>query len=116
MKNIINKIKKVSVYVFALIMSLLFKLEVAADGAGDPAKLGEALEKLQPSLIEIIEPVSAVLIFLSVMFLGVNMIYKSKKADDRTNNMMAFVGIAVGAFILGSIGVIYSFIMSMAID
>ena len=89
---------------------------VSADGPGDPANIDEVFQKIQPDIVEMIKPISAVLVFISIIALGINIIIKSRKPDERSGFMAALIGVAAGVFILGSAGLIYSFIMSLMIE
>lgn len=109
MKNIIAKITA-GIMVFGLAL----QNKVAAEDIGDPTKIGEAIDKMKPTINEFVKPVSAVLVFLGVIIVGFNIILNRGKADERTNAMWGLFAIGCGAAIIGSAGIIYSFIMSLA--
>ncbi|MCQ2748599.1 MAG: hypothetical protein MJ246_00870 [Clostridia bacterium] len=110
MKNIISKITA-GIMVFGLMM----QNKVSAEDIGDPTKIGEAIELIKPTLNEYVKPISAVLVFLGVIMVGFNIILNRGKADERTNAMWGLFAIGCGAAILGSAGIIYSFVMSLAV-
>lgn len=116
MKRLINILKDKRTYALAFLMTLLLNLKAYASDPGDPAQIGEVFEKIQPDIEDMIKPISAVLVFVAVMILGINIIVKRNKVDERSSLMMGLVPIAIGAFILGSAGLIYEFIMSLAVE
>lgn len=108
MKNIISKITA-GIMVFGLTL----KNRVCAEDVGDPTKIGEALDKIKPTMTEYVKPISAVLIFIGVILVGFNIILNRNKAEERSNAMWGLFAIGCGAAILGSAGAIYAFIMSI---
>lgn len=109
MKNLIAKITA-GIMVFGLSL----QNKVCAEDVGDPTKIGEAIDKIKPTINEFVKPVSAVLVFLGVIIVGINIILNRGKADERSNAMWGLFAIGCGAAIIGSAGIIYAFIMSLA--
>lgn len=108
MKNIKLKITSAIMLVLANI-----KCTAIAADIGDPTQIGDAVEKVKPLIVETIKPISAVLIFLAVIILGINMILKRNKPDERMGAMTGLLTVAIGSFIIGVAGLIYSFIMTI---
>lgn len=110
MKNIKFKL----LGIFTTIQTFMMSRIVCAMDIGDPTKIDDALEKAKPIIEEVIKPISAILIFLAIIILGINIIVKRNKADERMGAISGLLTVAIGAFILGSAGLIYSFVMSIA--
>lgn len=113
MNKIINGIKNTRIFILTLLLTLLNEVKASAVGAGDPMELEDMLDNVKPSIEDFIKPVSAVLVFIGVIFIGINIIIKRNKPEERANSMWALVTIGIGSFILGSVGLIYEFIMSL---
>lgn len=113
MRNIINTFKNKKLYLSTLAMTFIFNKTAYANDPGDPTKIGEVFDKLRPDIEELVRPASAVLIFIAVLSLGINIIITRNKPGERSGVMMGLVGVAAGAFILGCAGLIYDFIMGL---
>ncbi|MCQ2910664.1 MAG: hypothetical protein MJ244_00605 [Clostridia bacterium] len=119
MKRLLDILKNKMTYLEMLALTFILNTKSYASDIsdpGDPAKLGEAFEKIKPDIEDLVKPISAVLMFISIVCLGVNIIIKRNRPDERSGLMMGLVPIAVGAFILGCAGLIYEFIMGLAED
>ena len=86
----------------------------SGNDVGDPLEIEQVIEGIAPMILEYVRPISAILVFIAIMVIGLNIIIKRNKPDERSGLMMGLMTIAIGVLIIGAVGLIYSFIMSIA--
>lgn len=110
-----KKINKIVTIIMTSVISLIATpmYAEARQNFGDPTKLGDAVEDITPAIQPLIGTVSAIILYVSIIIIGLNLIIYRNKEEERTNTMTGILYIAIGCFILTSAHFIYDFLMSI---
>ncbi len=64
-------------------------------------------------LAAFVKPISGILIFVSVLVVGFEIIMKRNKADERMESMSSLMWVGIGAMVIGIAGMIASFLFKI---
>ena len=115
MKNIIKKIGKilgVSNLALLMLVSPVLATEWTVTDEDFTNKAGAGADIIG-ELAAFVKPISGILIFISVLIVGFEIIMKRNKADERMESMSSLMWVGIGALVIGIAGMIASFLFQM---
>ncbi len=110
MKKIIELIGAINLAVFTSATNVLASDWDVVSGAPEL----EGTSEIVNAVGSFVKPISAMLIFLSVIMVGFEIIMKRNKASERMDSMSSLMWLGIGALVIGTAGILSDFLFVIA--
>lgn len=86
----------------------------ASSGSIDTAEVETATENIKNAVIKLAMPIGGILVFVSIVIIGLKMIVNSNNANKRSESIGALAWVCAGTMLLGLSLIISGIILSVA--